>query len=186
LAIIAVEEKAMFDFDVRSGNEPPSRPRLDGLGGLTIPRELLAEPVTQVRRRAPVMLLPACPARDALARMAERHARAALVASHGVLLGTLTERDVVRRLIELPAGSSLAEAPVFQLMSSEPDTLLDTDSVGYAIRKLWSLGGQPLPIVRPTGALLGLLESQDILAWIADRVVPPGSAGGNVNRDFSE
>lgn len=176
----------MFDFDVRSGNEPSREPPLDSLGGLTALRDALSEQVTRVRRRAPVIVLPACPAREALARMAERHARAALVASHGVLLGTLTERDVVRRLIELPAGTSLAEAPVFQLMSAEPDTLLETDTVGYAISKLWSLGGQPLPIVRPTGALSGLLESQDVLTWLAERTPGPGLARAAVNRDRSE
>jgi CBS domain-containing protein len=186
LAIIAPEEKRMFDFDVRSGNEPSPGHTPGGLTGLTLPREVLSEHVTHVRRRAPVILGPACPAREALARMAERHARAALVASHGVLLGTLTERDVVRRLIELPAGASLADAPVFQLMSAEPDALLETDTVGYAISKLWSLGGQPLPIVRPTGALLGLLESQDILAWIGDRALGPSPLGGAVNRDLCE
>ena len=173
----------MFDFDVRSGNEPSPEQTLEGLAIL---REVLSEQVTRVRRRAPVILAPACSAREALARMAERHARAALIASHGVLLGTLTERDVVRRLIEPPTVTSVADAPVFQLMSAEPDTLLETDTVGYAIRKLWSLGGQPLPIVRPTGALFGLLECQDVLAWIGDRASRASVLSGVVNPDFCE
>jgi CBS domain-containing protein len=186
LAIIAAEEKTMFDFDVRSGNEPSPGRTLVGLSGLAILREGLSEPVSRVRRRAPVILAPACSAREALARMAERHARAALIASHGVLLGTLTERDLVCRLIEPSAATPVADAPVFQLMSAEPDTLLETDTVGYAISKLWSLGGQPLPIVRPTGALFGLLESQDILAWLGDRATRPSALGGVVNRDSGE
>jgi CBS domain-containing protein len=175
----------MFDFDVRSGNEPSGQP-LAGLGGLAALRELLCEPVTRVHRRTPVVLPPTCPAQEALARMAERHARAALVASHGVLLGTLTERDVVRRLLDPPSGVRLGDAPVFQMMSPEPDTLLETDTVGYAIRKLWSLGGQPLPIVRPTGALIGLLEGQDVLSWLADRAAGDGGNRSVVNPDSCE
>jgi CBS domain-containing protein len=176
----------MFDFDVRSGNEPSPGQTLEGLAGLAVLREVLAEQVIRVRRRAPVILPPACPVREALARMAERHAGAALIASHGVLLGTLTERDIVRRLVEPPAAASVADAPVSQLMSAEPHTLLETDTVGYAIGKLWSLGGQPLPIVRPSGALFGLLESQDVLVWIGDRTARGYTLSGVVNQDSGE
>lgn len=173
----------MFDFDVRSGNEPSPDLPVTRLGQWAALGEVLSEQVSHVRRRAAVILPPACPAREALARMAERHARAALIASHGVLLGTLTERDVVRRLIEVPPGTPLGEAPVFQLMSSETDTIFETDTVGYAVSKLWSLGGLPLPILRPSGALSGLLESHDILAWLGDRVAGADVTGINVNRD---
>jgi CBS domain-containing protein len=161
------KEHSMFDFDVRSGNEPSTHESRENLIGLGVLRVTLSEPVSRVRRRAPVVLAPACSVRDALAQMAERQASAALVASHGVLLGTLTERDILRRLLE-PAVP-LAEVPIFQLMSAEPGSLFETDTVGYALRKLWSLGGQPVPIVRPSGALAGLLETQDLVAWICDR-----------------
>jgi len=163
----------MFDFDVRSGNEPSPQDALSGLGGLPMLRDLVSEPVTRVRRRAPVVLAPGCPAKQALERMAERHANAALVASHGVLLGMLTEWDVIRGLLDPPPGVGPADVPVFQLMSAEPDAVLETDTVGYAIGKLWSLGGLPLPIIGATGALFGLLEAQDILAWMADRATRP-------------
>jgi CBS domain-containing protein len=145
--------------------QPPSSP--------PVLLDLVSEPVARVRRRPAVVLTPTCPAKQALERMAEGHANAALVASHGVLLGMLTERDLVRGLLASPVNAGLADAPVFQLMSAEPDVVLETDTVGYAIGKLWSLGGRPLPIVGPTGALFGLLEAQDVLAWMADRACRP-------------
>jgi CBS domain-containing protein len=157
----------MFDFDVRSGNEPSPYESLGQLMGLGALRGNLSEPVSRIRRRPPVVLAPACSVRDGLATMAAHHASTALIASHGVLLGTLAERDVLRRLLE--AAAPLAGVPVFQLMSAETATLSETDTVGYAIRKLWSMGGQPLPIVRASGALFGLLETQDVVAWICDR-----------------
>jgi len=157
----------MFDFDVRSGNEPSPHDPLTHLMGLGALRGSLAEPVARIRRRPPVVLAPACSVREGLATMAAHHASTALIASHGVLLGTLAERDVLRRLLESPAP--LAGVPVYQMMSAETATLSEADTVGYAIRKLWSLGGRPLPIVRPGGGLFGLLETQDVVAWICDR-----------------
>lgn len=157
----------MFDFDVRSGNEPSPHQSLGRLMGLRALRGNLSETISRIRRRPPVVLPPACPVREGLATMAAHHASTALIASHGVLLGTLSERDVLRRLLEAPAP--LAGVPVFQLMSAETATLSEADTVGYAIRKLWSMGGQPLPIVRPGGGVVGLLETQDLVAWICDR-----------------
>ncbi|MBC8131987.1 MAG: CBS domain-containing protein, partial [Deltaproteobacteria bacterium] len=108
----------MFDFDVRSGKNPEAdAPQGDRrLGhdylypflpdaGSSHPCEdsvsiELSEPISQIPRRAPLVVAPACTLQDAFRLMAEREASAALVASHGVLLGMLTERDVVRRLLE--------------------------------------------------------------------------------------
>jgi CBS domain-containing protein len=167
----------MFDFDVRSGNEPPPLASLGQLMHLGALRGNLSEPVSRVRRRSPVVLTPAASIREGLATMVTHHASAALVASHGVLLGTLTERDILRRLLETAAP--LGEVPVFQLMSADTEALSETDAVGYAIRKLWSRGGQPLPIVQPSGAPVGLLETQDLLAWICDRASPSRLGGPN-------
>lgn len=155
----------MFDFDVRSGNEMLSpEAALPALGNL--PSEL-TEPVAAVRRRPPVIVTPACPVREALSRMAEAHLGTALVAAHGVLLGVLSERDILRRLVEQSSG--VAALPVVQLMDAEPDALMETDTVGYALRKLWTRGGRPLPIVRANGALVGQLDAQDLIAWVVDR-----------------
>jgi CBS domain-containing protein len=157
----------MFDFDVRSGNEPSPHDSLAQLMGLRALRGNLSEPISRIRRRPPVILAPACSLHEGLATMAAHHASTALIASHGVLLGTLAERDVLRRLLESPAP--LAGVPVFQFMSAETETLSETDTIGYAVRKLWSMGGRPLPIVRPSGGVFGLLETQDLVAWICER-----------------
>ena len=99
--------------------------------------------------------------------MAHRHASVALVASHGVLLGMLSEREIVRRLLEPQALTG--DLPVWQVMVTDPDTLLESDTVAYAIRKLWTLGGRAMPIVRPSGSIFGVLEAQDLVTWMCSR-----------------
>jgi hypothetical protein len=51
-----------------------------------------------------------------------------------------------------------------------PDTLLESDAVGYALRRLRTLGVRALPIVQPTGGLRGLFDINDIVAWLCDRL----------------
>lgn len=177
----------MFDFDVRSGSLRPDNLRQEGLRVAALrsendsgPNDLaalgrlgasgyhFADPITDVPRRPPVVLVPSWTVREAFGLMVERHASVALVASHGVLLGTLSEREIVRRLLE--SQQAAGDVPVWEAMVSEPETLLETDTVAYAIRKLWTLGGRAMPIVRASGAVFGVLETQDLVSWMCGRV----------------
>jgi CBS domain-containing protein len=174
----------MFDFDVRSGraseaaengtltkilvdlSSDPLRPGLLRAGGP--PRDEFSECVAQIPRRPPVVVGPSSLVKTALGLMTERPGSAVLVGSHGVLLGMLSALDVLQRMLD--SHAPLGELPVSSLMESRPQTLLEGDSIGYAVRKLWTLGGRPMPIVQPSGAFLGLLETQDVLAWwLCDR-----------------
>jgi CBS domain-containing protein len=51
-----------------------------------------------------------------------------------------------------------------------PDTLLESDAVGYALRRLRTSGLRALPVVQPSGSLTGLLDINDIVAWLCDRL----------------
>lgn len=157
----------MFDFDVRSG-DPAEPDLLVGRASLRAADEELLEPLAKIPRRAPLVVAPSWTVREAFNLMVDRHAAAALVASHGVLLGVLSERQIVRELL----GSQPApgELPVWRVMAPEPETLLESDTIAYAIRKLWTLGGAAMPVVRPSGAVFGLLETQDLVAWMCARV----------------
>ena len=158
----------MFDFDVRSGSDPSENDWLKDLARLRAAGEEFSQPLAEIPRRAPLVVAPSWTLREAFKLMVERHAGAALVASHGVLLGMLSERQIVRQLLE--PQNAPGELPVWRVMASEPETLLESDSVAYAIRKLWALGGSAMPIVRPSGAVFGLLETQDIVSWMCGRV----------------
>ncbi len=158
----------MFDFDVRSGSDPLEPDLLMGLARLRAVGEEFCQPLANIARRAPLVVGPSWTVREAFNLMIDRHAGAALVASHGVLLGMLSERQIVRHLLD--AQASPGELPVWRVMAPEPETLLESDTVAYAIRKLWTLGGSAMPIVRPSGAVFGLLETQDLVSWMCGRV----------------
>jgi CBS domain-containing protein len=164
----------MFDFDVRAGNEiaapetmgsklSPERSRTQGLRD-----EFFSEPVSKVPRRTPLVLTPSGSIRDALKRMEETHAAAALVISHGVLLGTLSEREIIRR--SMGPIPTVEDLPVWKVMLAKPETLLESDSISYALRKLSAVGGRALPVLDRNGDPCGLIESHDVVAWLCDLV----------------
>jgi CBS domain-containing protein len=173
----------MFDFDVRSGRnrEAAENAVLTEVLADPSPHDLLRNElsacIAQVPRRRPLLVGPSSPVKTALRLMAERPCGAVLVASHGVMLGMLSAFDVFQRMLDAKAPDALLALPAAEAMDSRPQTLLESDTVGYAVRKLWSLDGRPMPIVQPSGAFSGLLETQDVLAWLCGRRRPAGSAG---------
>lgn len=164
----------MFDFDVRSGQDLAEPEMLAKLSRVRALREELSEPVARVARRSPVVVAPATTLREASDLMTKQRVRAGLVVSHEVLLGTLSESEIVRRLLADPPVT--AESPVWKVMVAEPETLLENDTVAYAVQKLWILGARAMPVMRPNGTLAGLLDTQDIVAWLCDRMSAEATA----------
>ena len=162
----------MFDFDVRSGHDLGEQEMLANLSRVPALREELSEPIARIARRPSVVVAPATALQDALQLMTKQQVSAALVASHGVLLGTLTEREILRRLLADPPVT--AASPVWKVMVSESETLLENDTIAYAVQKLWTLGVRTMPVMHANGNLAGLLDTHDIVAWLCDRLSARG------------
>jgi len=158
----------MFDFDVRATTPLTESELLEGLARVPALDDDLRTPIERIPRRPSLILAPQRTLKEAVQLMAERRMGTALIASHGVLLGVLTERDVLSRLFAEPPLSP--SSPVWMAMTKGPETLLESDAVGYALRQLRSLGARALPVVQPSGALRGLFDINDIVAWLCDRL----------------
>jgi len=159
----------MFDFDVRATTPLTESELLETLARVPALDDDLRTPIDEIPRRPALILDPQRTLREAAAIMAERRMGTALVASHGVLMGLVTERDILAKVMESPAAPAAA---VWTAMTkgAGPDTLLESDAVGYALRRLRTLGVRALPIVQPTGGLRGLFDINDIVAWLCDRL----------------
>ena len=178
----------MFDFDVRdvhAGALFASDPREAEDRGVELQSGSqrlfdLEQPLDVIPRRPPLILAPTCSARDALEAIGDHEQGLAMVASHGYLLGTLTEKRLLRHLREVRAWSpstamddhtaaTAGRLPVWRLMQVEPETLRDTDSIGYALHKLRALDVLAMPVLNQAGALVGVLECRDLLAFLGVR-----------------
>ena len=116
----------------------------------------------------PVVVAPALPALEVVARMsAARASAAAVVDEHSRMVGILTEQDVVRRI----AGRGLDAAPVVDLMSRPVETIPDHQPLYEAVGRMRRLGLRHMPVVDAAGLLTGMLYLHDALAAAQPQVV---------------
>lgn len=113
-----------------------------------------------------------CDVADSVSEVAKRMATApsscCLVMERGKLVGIITERDLVRRVIAL--GKDPNKTKAIDVMSYPPITVDEDASVEdiafimsqYRIRKM--------PVVDKSGALKGLVTSSDLARLLAQRL----------------
>lgn len=91
--------------------------------------------------------------------MAERRVGAVLVVEDGRLLGIITERDVVFRVI---AKSRAADAtPLSEVMTPHPETLSPQDTAMAALEKMQAGRYRHLPVLRDE-EVCGMVSIRDI------------------------
>jgi predicted transcriptional regulator len=104
------------------------------------------------------------PAAEAINKMREARVGCALVIDDGKLLGIFTERDVLKKLTGKTALQ--ATSPVRELMSANPETLRETDSVATALNKM-SIGRyRHIPLQKADGTY-AVTSIKHVLKYIA-------------------
>jgi CBS domain-containing protein len=104
------------------------------------------------------------PAIDAINKMQAARVGCALVIDNGKLVGIFTERDVLKKLTGKRACA--ADTPVKELMSPNPETLRETDSVATALSKM-SLGRyRHIPVQKADGTY-SVTSIKHVLKYIA-------------------
>nr|MBA3797009.1 CBS domain-containing protein [Chloroflexota bacterium] len=88
-----------------------------------------------------------------------------LIADGQRLLGVLTERDV---LLKILGREGILDEPVDHVMTRDPQTLTADSTVGEALELMESGRYRTVPLVDETGAPAGLLRQQDIVEYVAE------------------
>ena len=96
---------------------------------------------------------------DAARTMRERRVGAVMVVEHGKLLGIVTERDMVTRLIA--EGRSPKETPLGEIMTPDPETLRPDESALDALNKMQAGRYRHLPVVDDEG-ICGMVSIRDL------------------------
>jgi len=104
------------------------------------------------------------PAVEAIEQMRAAHVGCALVIEDGKLLGIFTERDVLNKLTGKKALGHTT--PVKDLMSANPETLRETDSVATALNKM-SLGRYRHIPLQKTDGTYAVTSIKHVLKYIA-------------------
>jgi CBS domain-containing protein len=98
-------------------------------------------------------------AREAADLMRERHVGAALVVEGGHLVGIVTERDIVYRMVA--AGADPDATRIAGIMTANPETLRPDDSAMDALDKMRAGRYRHLPVL-DGGDLVGMVSIRDL------------------------
>jgi CBS domain-containing protein len=128
-------------------------------------RELRSEKLKALGHRDPVIVAPGSSISDAVAAMQQNNGEAVLVCDGPRLLGILTERDV---LLKVMAHGVEPDAEVDRFMTARPDSLTAESTVEEALRMMERGGYRTIPLLDPEGRPAGVLRQQDILAFVAE------------------
>ncbi len=108
---------------------------------------------------------------DAAREMEDNMVSAVLVYSDDVLMGILTERDLVRAAAD---GARLDETPIEDYMTVSPVTVRASAGPPEALALMMESGFRHLPVLGEDGEIVGILKLRELVAAL----VPAGSDGG--------
>lgn len=132
-------------------------------GRRSLARSVMEDDLSKIEQEF-IGVTPDTPAIEAIAKMREARLGCALVIDGGKLLGIFTERDVLRKLTGKSAA--IPNTAVRELMSANPETLRETDSVAMALNKM-SLGRyRHIPVQKSDGTY-AVTSIKHVLKYIA-------------------
>lgn len=123
--------------------------------------------------------------RETLHAMRDKRRGAVLVCEGEKLAGIFTERDSLKMM---EPGADL-EMAVGQIMTANPETIADSDTVGDAIAKMSRGGYRRLPMVDPEGRPKGFVTVSSILHYLVGHFpsvvynLPPNPHHATQNRE---
>jgi len=129
---------SLFNLDV---------PRIDSAAGLA--RSVMENDLSILENEF-LSVTPETSASEVVNQMKQARLGCALVLDNGKLVGIFTERDLLSKLTGKAAQSPTT--PVEQLMSANPEVLLETDSVATALNKMSMGRYRHIPVQKSDGS----------------------------------
>jgi len=97
-----------------------------------------------------------------------------VVEEYGRPIGVLTDRDIVISVVAKRADPSLLK--VADVMTRDPTTADEGESVANALRTMRRIGVRRLPVVGSKGLLTGILALDDVLDVLANELAEVSGA----------
>ena len=128
---------------------------------------ILNLPIREVATLKPALCVrPDTSLRSAIEQMNQHSVGCVLIEQGGRLLGILTERDVLTRVVG--TGVDLDQTRVDAMMTSNPEVLSPDDRVAYALNKM-SIGGfRHIPLVVDGVRPVGVVSMRNVVDYMVD------------------
>ncbi|MGH7409637.1 MAG: CBS domain-containing protein [Candidatus Methylomirabilis sp.] len=128
----------------------------------TIRGAILTEPIRGLEPREPVCVRPKTSVRDAIELMNDSGTGCVLVTQGERLVGILTERDVLKKVV----GKFDLDNLVERFMTKNPETVGMDDGLAYALNKMHVGGYRHVPVVDKEGRPVGVVSVRDLVKFI--------------------
>jgi CBS domain-containing protein len=128
----------------------------------TIRGAILTEPIRGLEPREPVCVRPKTSIRDAIEAMNDAGVGCVLVTQADRLVGILTERDILKKVVGRFELDNLVE----RFMTKNPERVGMDDGIAYALHKMHVGGYRHIPVVDKDGRPAGVVSIRDIVKFI--------------------
>ncbi len=146
-----------------------------GLSDLHLPspltkveRSLLKDRVEVLDPKKPITVPPDMPVSQVLQLLVENGIGCVIVTDAGRTVGIFSERDALIKLNT--ACGDLADQPVSQFMTANPQVLNSGAKIVFAVRAMSQGSYRHVPVVDETNQLTGIVSARDILRYLTARM----------------
>jgi CBS domain-containing protein len=133
-----------------------------------IERSLLRDRINVLSPKTPITVPPTAPVGEVLRLMVQHRIGCVVVADAQRPLGIFSERDALRKMGT--QASALMTRPVSEFMTPNPQTLVASAKIAFAVQRMDTGGYRHLPIVGQQGELVGIISARDILRHLTNNL----------------
>lgn len=138
---------------------------LDGILPTTrITKILMEDPIAKLKPRDGLWVSPKSSIHDAIRKMTENRVGCIFIGKQDQIEGLVTERDILFKV--LGRDKKVFDNPVRSIMTPEPVTLDESDTLACALNQMSVFGFRHLPIQRE-GKPHGIISVRDILRYLS-------------------
>ncbi len=132
---------------------------------MDLARNLRIDSVSRLFPTPPHQIAPERPVSEAIELMRQKKVGCVVVCNDGKLVGILTERDLMRRVMAL--GKPLT-TPVADCMTRDPVTVSSKESIRSAIDSMEKGSYRHLPVLDEKQHLVGILSIKRIVHYLVE------------------
>jgi len=134
--------------------------------GTALTSETFKEPIKNVKTPKVLCLDVSKTVGEAVECMQKNKIGSVVVTKNGELEGIITERDILMKVIGLI--DDWKSAPVEQIMTRNPQSLMPEDEVAYVLNNMHVGGYRHVPIVNEKDEPISMISIKDVVSWLLD------------------
>lgn len=131
---------------------------------------VLDEPIRRLFRRPAESIDRSATVRTAIEVMQAHRFGSVLITHRGVLVGIVTERDILMKVAGGP--ESMLDLPVSEIMTPDPETLHADDPVVFLMNKMHVGGFRHVPVLAEDGTPLHVVSVRDVMRFLLGELEP--------------